>query len=199
MCLRSVKLPILSDKRNKKNTSTSTTVLWLPERGTINSKDNTYLQTKGREKKKTRGEVNSDIWKSNFTTGRTRYGPVDYSGTLYVKGKDGSDYIGVVFGYQSNRKFYVAMWRRENLNFANSNINAGIKGLQLKVTNTVLLLFAVVCSCFCFLVISCCCLLLYAASFAVPLLFSGHSLLSFFLVTVNHELFTDCINCYRSL
>ena len=67
-------------------------------------------------------------------TGRTRYGPVDYSGTLYVKGKDGSDYIGVVFGYQSNRKFYVAMWRRENLNYADSNINAGIKGLQLKVT-----------------------------------------------------------------
>ena len=68
---------------------------------------------------------------------------MDYSGTLYVKGKDGSDYIGVVFGYQSNRKFYVAMWRRENLNFANSNINTGIKGLQLKVTKTVLLLFAV--------------------------------------------------------
>lgn len=43
--------------------------------------------------------------------------------------------MGVVFGYQSNRKFYVVMWRRENINFAKEDINAGIKGLQLKVRN----------------------------------------------------------------
>ena len=61
---------------------------------------------------------------------------MDYSGTLYVKEEQGSDYIGVVFAYQSNRKFYVVMWRRENLNYADADQNAGIKGLQLKVTNT---------------------------------------------------------------
>ncbi len=65
--------------------------------------------------------------------GKTRYGPVDYTGTLYVKGSESSDYVGVVFGYQSNRKFYVVMWRRENSNFQEQNDRAGIKGVQLKV------------------------------------------------------------------
>lgn len=66
-------------------------------------------------------------------SGETRYGPVDYKGTMYVKASSGSDYIGVVFGYQTNRKFYVAMWRKENINFADADVNAGIKGIQLKV------------------------------------------------------------------
>lgn len=66
----------------------------------------------------------------------TRYGPVDYSGTIYVKDREGSDYFGVVFGYQSNRKFYVVMWRRENINFGQADINAGIKGLQLKLVDS---------------------------------------------------------------
>ena len=50
-----------------------------------------------------------------------------------MKDREGSDYLGVVFGYQSNRKFYVVMWRRENINFGKADTNAGIKGLQLKV------------------------------------------------------------------
>jgi len=68
--------------------------------------------------------------------GSTRYGAMDYSGTIYVKDKEGSDYLGVVFGYQSNRKFYVVMWRRENVNFASADISTGIKGLQLKVVDS---------------------------------------------------------------
>ena len=59
---------------------------------------------------------------------------MDYSGAIYVKGSEGSDYVGVVFGYQSNRKFYVVMWRKENSNFESSNVNSGIKGVQLKVS-----------------------------------------------------------------
>lgn len=58
---------------------------------------------------------------------------MDYTGALYVKGSEGSDYVGVVFGYQSNRKSYVVMWRRENSNFQDLNDRAGIKGVQLKV------------------------------------------------------------------
>jgi len=58
---------------------------------------------------------------------------VDYTGVLYIQGREASDYVGVVFGYQSNRKFYVVMWRRENSNFQELNDRAGIKGLQLKV------------------------------------------------------------------
>ena len=58
---------------------------------------------------------------------------MDYTGVLYIQGREASDYVGVVFGYQSNRKFYVVMWRRENSNFQELNDRAGIKGLQLKV------------------------------------------------------------------
>ncbi|XP_074619052.1 uncharacterized protein LOC141877910 isoform X2 [Acropora palmata] len=68
--------------------------------------------------------------------GSPRYGPVDYRGVLYVKGSEGSDYVGVVFGYQSNRKFYVVMWRRENSNFQASNTQTGIKGVQLKIVDS---------------------------------------------------------------
>lgn len=68
--------------------------------------------------------------------GSVRYGPVDYSGVLFVKGAEGSDYVGVVFGYQSNRKFYVVMWRKESINFRESNIQAGLKGLQLKLVDS---------------------------------------------------------------
>ena len=50
-----------------------------------------------------------------------------------MKDSEGSDYLGVVFGYQSNQKFYVVMWRRENINFGSRDINTGIRGLQLKV------------------------------------------------------------------
>ena len=67
------------------------------------------------------------------TPGTPRYGPVDYTGVIYIQGRDASDYVGVVFGYQSSRKFYVVMWRRENSNFQELNDRAGIKGVQLKV------------------------------------------------------------------
>jgi len=68
--------------------------------------------------------------------GTPRYGPVDYTGVLYIQGRDASDYVGVVFGYQSNRKFYVVMWRRENSNFQELNDRAGIKGVQLKLVDS---------------------------------------------------------------
>ena len=51
-----------------------------------------------------------------------------------MKESDSSDYTGVVFGYQSNRRFYVVMWRRENSYFKELNDRAGIKGIQLKVS-----------------------------------------------------------------
>ena len=73
-------------------------------------------------------------WLSDYLTpGTPKYGPVDYTGVLYIQGRGATDYVGVVFGYQSNRKFYVVMWRRESSNFQELNDRAAIKGLQLKV------------------------------------------------------------------
>ena len=56
---------------------------------------------------------------------------VDYTGTMFVNTDEGSEYIGFVFGYQSNRKFYVVMWRHTNAN--NPSNKAGIRGIQIKV------------------------------------------------------------------
>nr|XP_054757339.1 uncharacterized protein LOC129263455 [Lytechinus pictus] len=57
-------------------------------------------------------------------------GPVDFRCTMYVNGDDGGNYMGFVYGYQSNRKFYVAMWKHTNLN--KDTQYAGLKGLQIK-------------------------------------------------------------------
>ena len=65
--------------------------------------------------------------------GNQRYGPVDFSGTMFVNTDKGLDYIGFVFGYQSNKKFYAVLWRHKNLNLKEKTYKAGIKGLQLKV------------------------------------------------------------------
>ncbi|XP_006823110.2 uncharacterized protein LOC100367144 [Saccoglossus kowalevskii] len=62
--------------------------------------------------------------------GRDYFGPVDYSGTLFVNSDVGTNYMGFVFGYQSSRKFYIVMWRHKNLNYP--DYRAGIKGLQIK-------------------------------------------------------------------
>ncbi|XP_033638385.1 uncharacterized protein LOC117299078, partial [Asterias rubens] len=59
---------------------------------------------------------------------------VDYTGTMYVNSNDGSEYMGFVFGYQSNRKFYVVMWRHSNAN--NPHDKAGIRGIQIKRVNS---------------------------------------------------------------
>ena len=55
---------------------------------------------------------------------------MDYFGTWYIDGDSGQNYIGFVFSYQSNRKFYVVLWRQQNYNY---NSYGGIKGIQIKV------------------------------------------------------------------
>ncbi|XP_071956897.1 uncharacterized protein [Antedon mediterranea] len=62
--------------------------------------------------------------------GSDRVGAVDYSGTMYVNNKNGDSYMGFVFGYQSNRKFYLVMWKHANLN--NPSYKAAVKGIQIK-------------------------------------------------------------------
>ena len=66
--------------------------------------------------------------------GQATMAAVDYSGTMYVNTDEGINYIGFVFGYQSNRKFYVVMWRHANMN--NPSNMAGIRGIQIKVSVT---------------------------------------------------------------
>ncbi|XP_038053256.1 uncharacterized protein LOC119725765 [Patiria miniata] len=66
--------------------------------------------------------------------GQASIAAVDYTGTMFVNTDEGNNYIGFVFGYQSNRKFYVVMWRHENMN--NPVNMAGIRGIQIKKVNS---------------------------------------------------------------
>ena len=58
---------------------------------------------------------------------------MDYYGTWFVDSDIGYDWIGFVFGYQSNRKFYLVQWRHQNYNYGGTSYRGGIKGLQIKV------------------------------------------------------------------
>ena len=58
---------------------------------------------------------------------------VDYSGTMFVYNDVCTGYVGFVFGYQNNAKFYTVIWRHQHANYGGSTYRAGIKGLQIKV------------------------------------------------------------------
>ena len=81
--------------------------------------------------------------------GPQRYSDVEYSGVLNVNTDKGTDYVGMVFGYQANQRFYVVMWRNENMNFDNTTYKAGTRGIQIKVSTFAKLLI------FCYFLIFC--------------------------------------------
>ncbi|KAL5007409.1 hypothetical protein ScPMuIL_016215 [Solemya velum] len=68
--------------------------------------------------------------------GDQRYGAIEYSGTWYVNSDKGDNYIGFVFGYVSNRKFYAVIWRGDNQNYGGGAYRGGIKGPQIKLVDS---------------------------------------------------------------
>ena len=46
-------------------------------------------------------------------------------------------YIGFVFGYQNNAKFYAVMWRHMHYNYGGTAYSGGLQGPQIKVINSV--------------------------------------------------------------
>ncbi|CAB3979783.1 cartilage oligomeric matrix -like [Paramuricea clavata] len=104
-------------------------IVWLDRQSTDN--DVWKISNEGRDIQHTSNRSNPSM-----LIGNQRYGPVDFSGTIFVNTDEGLNYIGFVFGYQSNRKFYSVMWRHKNLNLDQNTYQAGIKGLQLKLINS---------------------------------------------------------------
>ena len=47
-----------------------------------------------------------------FYSGPHRFGHVDFKGTFRVEGSREENYVGFVYGFQSVRKFYLAMWKK---------------------------------------------------------------------------------------
>ncbi|XP_071121965.1 uncharacterized protein [Mytilus edulis] len=68
--------------------------------------------------------------------GSQSYSSIRYSGTIYVRSDIGDNYVGIVFGYNSNRKFYLVSWKTKNYNFDLKTYQAGIKGINIKVIDS---------------------------------------------------------------
>lgn len=78
----------------------------------------------------------ADINSPSMLIGSQVYGSVSYTGTLFIRSTKGENYIGIVFGYVNNRKFYLVSWRTTNYNFDAATFKAGIKGLQIKIVDS---------------------------------------------------------------
>ena len=71
-----------------------------------------------------------------FLLGKQSYSEVEYTGVLHINSDRGIDYVGIVFGYQSNKRFYILQWKHQNMNYGNDSYLVGTRGIQLKVSDT---------------------------------------------------------------
>ncbi|XP_055386338.1 cartilage oligomeric matrix protein-like [Condylostylus longicornis] len=75
--------------------------------------------------------------KNSFPTiaiGYENFNGVDYSGTFYVNDDIDDDFIGFIFGYQSNKRFYVVSWKKEYQLFKKVNAKPGV---QISLVNSI--------------------------------------------------------------
>lgn len=53
---------------------------------------------------------------------------VDYEGTFFVEDTVDDDYVGFIFSYQNNQKFYVVMWKK---------VDSTLPAVQLKLVDSI--------------------------------------------------------------
>lgn len=59
---------------------------------------------------------------------------MDYTGSVFVnENTNTGQYIGLVFAYQNNKRFYLVAWRNSHRNDEEDRHQTGLKGLQIKV------------------------------------------------------------------
>uniref|UniRef100_T1IWS2 TSP C-terminal domain-containing protein n=1 Tax=Strigamia maritima TaxID=126957 RepID=T1IWS2_STRMM len=75
--------------------------------------------------------MNSD---PGLAVGLNYFGGVDFEGTFYIDTEIDDDYVGFVFSYQDNGKFYVVMWKQTTQTYWQSNPFRAVAepGIQLK-------------------------------------------------------------------
>jgi len=79
--------------------------------------------------------MNSD---PGLAVGFHTFGGVDFEGTFFVDTEIDDDYVGFVFSYQDNKKFYTVMWKKNTQTYWQATPFRAVAepGIQLKVVNS---------------------------------------------------------------
>jgi thrombospondin 2/3/4/5 len=79
--------------------------------------------------------LNSD---PGLSIGYDSFNGVDFEGTLFVDTNEDDDYIGFIFSYQSNKRFYAIAWKRNKQEYWDKNPFSATAepGIQIKLVNS---------------------------------------------------------------
>lgn len=89
------------------------------------------LHTQGTE---VRQIVNSD---PGLLVGKDSFAAVEFTGTFFVNTDLDDDFVGLVFNYQSNRRFMLVSWKKANGSyFYGKDDVMATAGLQVKVVKS---------------------------------------------------------------
>ncbi|XP_047030930.1 cartilage oligomeric matrix protein [Helicoverpa zea] len=79
--------------------------------------------------------LNSD---PGLAVGFESFSGVDFEGTLFVDTQIDDDYVGFIFGYQNNKRFYVVMWKKNTQTYWQTTPFRSVAepGIQLKLVNS---------------------------------------------------------------
>lgn len=79
--------------------------------------------------------LNSD---PGLAIGHDRFSGVDFDGTFFVDTDIDDDYVGFVFSYQNNQRFYTVMWKKRSQTYWQSTPFRAVAepGIQLKLVNS---------------------------------------------------------------
>ncbi|KAJ8963402.1 hypothetical protein NQ318_018881, partial [Aromia moschata] len=75
-----------------------------------------------------------------LAVGRALFSGVDFEGTFYVDSDEDADFIGFVFSYQSNRRFYAVLWKKYYQTYSSTKQASAkvfaLSGVQIKVVDS---------------------------------------------------------------
>ncbi|KAK5648496.1 hypothetical protein RI129_003388 [Pyrocoelia pectoralis] len=108
------------------------TVVLDPE-GESQIDPNWVIYNKGAEIVQT---MNSD---PGLAVGHHSFGGVDFEGTFFIDTEIDDDYVGFVFSYQSSKRFYTVMWKKNKQTYWQPTPFRAVAepGIQLKLINSV--------------------------------------------------------------
>nr|CAD7410411.1 unnamed protein product [Timema cristinae] len=85
-------------------------------------------------------ELNTTSALANYATeaGFDEFGGVDFEGTFFVDTEIDDDYVGFIFSYQNNHKFYTVMWKKNTQTYWQATPFRAVAepGIQLKLVNS---------------------------------------------------------------